>query len=97
VGASNKRVKPPKVNDAEITEDGCLIVDMNCKVYPHTSQAVFTPELVLRLIQEYGDIPPSDYNDYPGVPIVTEESVFAEKVSEKRTEKSEPEEKGGSE
>jgi hypothetical protein len=70
--------KQIKILDAEITEDGCIKVSFNSagKVYPHTADAIFTPEALLSLIEEYGDIPPAGDTDYPGVPIVDEDMIF---------------------
>lgn len=71
-------MKAPKIKDAEITEDGCLVITFNAasKVYPHTPKAIFTPDVLLGLVEEYAEIPPAQETDYPGIPIVTEEAVF---------------------
>lgn len=70
--------RPPKVADAEITEDGSIVVKFNGKLrpYPHTDTAIFTPELLLALVEEYSEIPPAGDTDYPGVPIVDHDGVF---------------------
>ncbi|HYF57172.1 MAG TPA: hypothetical protein VEA41_23180, partial [Salinarimonas sp.] len=54
--------KPLKVMDAEITEDGCIVVTFNAKFGPfhHTKKALFMPEALHALVEEYGVIPPAD-------------------------------------
>ena len=79
--------KPPKVMDAEISADGLLMVQFNQQVKPFTGKkAVFTPEALLRIIEEYGEIPDSEDledKDYAGMPHVDEADVFDdEKESE---------------
>ena len=73
-----ERLKEPKIRDAAITEDGCLLVTFNQKVYPHTADAIFTPEALLSLVEEYGEIPPASEADFPGIPVVDEEAIFDE-------------------
>jgi len=74
--------KPVKVVDAEISSDGYLMVTLNTKTraFAHTTKAVFTPEALLNLVQEYGEIPPASEvdKDYKGLPYVTEEAIFSE-------------------
>jgi hypothetical protein len=73
-----KLTKPPEVRNAEITDDGCLIVEFNIKLYPHTAKCVFTPEVLYGLAEDFGSIPPKEETDFPGIPIVTEESMMEE-------------------
>jgi hypothetical protein len=68
--------KPPKVKDAEITEDGCIVIDLGVKLYPHTTKVLFTPDVLLALAKDYGDIPPQDSNDFPGIPVVDVDGVY---------------------
>ncbi|MGI0149205.1 MAG: hypothetical protein ACREDF_06710 [Thermoplasmata archaeon] len=94
-----KRKKLPKIVDAAITEDGCLLVELNLKVYSHTSKALFTPEAILALIEEYAEIPPKEFNDFPGVPVVDAEFIFDDDPpdkngQEKKTGPDEKEENG---
>ncbi len=77
-GKGRDREKQPKVTGAEITDDGCIIVEFNYKLYPHTSKAIFEPEALLALAQEHGEIPKASETDFPGIPLVTEASVFDE-------------------
>lgn len=71
-----QREKVLKVTDAEITEDGSIVVTFNEKTGAVEKRAVFTPESLFALVKEYGDIPPKENTDYPGVPMVTEEAIF---------------------
>lgn len=75
--AARERRKDPKVNDATITEDGCIVVTMNQRIFQHTADILFTPDVLMALAEDYGVIPPKDYNDYPGVPVVDTDAVFA--------------------
>ncbi len=77
-GKGRERAKPPRVLGAEITDDHCIIIEFNYKLYPHTSKAIFEPEALLALAQEHGEIPARTETDFPGIPVVTEESVFAD-------------------
>ena len=74
-----KKEKDPKVKDAVITEDGCLIATFNIRIYPHTAQVIFTPDALLALAQDYGVIPPPGDTDFPGVPIVDHDSIYEER------------------
>lgn len=73
---AKKDEKPAKVKDAEITDDGCIVIDLGVKLYPHTTKVLFTPDVLLELAKDYGEIPPSDFNDFPGVPVVDFEAVY---------------------
>jgi len=66
-----------KVRDAEITEDGCLVVEFNIRIegFLHTKRAVLTPELLYACAME-GEIPPKEETEYPGIPHVDLENVF---------------------
>ena len=82
-----KLTKEPKVMGAEITDDGCIIIEFNTKLYPHTAKCIFPPEVLLGLAEDYGSIPPKDDTDFPGVPIVTEEAMLEEDGEEEDGEK----------
>lgn len=71
-----KLTKLPEVRNAEITDDGCLIVEFNIKLYPHTAKCVFTPEVLYGLAEDFGSIPPKEETDFPGIPIVTEDAMM---------------------
>lgn len=75
--------KSPRVVDAEITEDGYIVIEFNSasKVYPHTSKAVFSPEVLIWLVEKYGEIPPAEDTEYPGLPMV-DESILSEMMEE---------------
>jgi hypothetical protein len=79
--------KPPEVKNAEITDDGAIIVEFNMKLYPHTSRCIFTPELLYGLAEECGNIPPKEETDFPGIPIVTEEDLEPEDEEDDGKEK----------
>ena len=81
-----KEPKEPKVLDATITSDGCVIVQMNQKIYPHTKDILFTPQVLIDLAETYGIIMPRDNNDFPGVPVVDSDAVFAEDPNDKSGE-----------
>jgi hypothetical protein len=83
------RDKELKITDAEITEDGSIVVTFNAKTGAVEKRAVFTPEALFALVKEYGDIPPKESTDYPGVPMVTEEVIFDHEGAD--SEKSEEE------
>lgn len=78
-------MKNPKVQDAEITEDGALVVKFNRSVlYPQTKQVIFTPEALHAIAEDYGVMPEPDENDFPGIPIVTEEAIYEEEKDGKK-------------
>jgi hypothetical protein len=85
--------KEPKILDAEIIDDG-IIVELNKKLYPHTSKVILTSELVMALAEEYGEIPDEKDTDFPGIPIVDEEDVFDSAPVGPEDEEEEEEEDG---
>jgi hypothetical protein len=89
-----KEEKEPKVKDAEITEDGCIVIDLGVKLYPHTTKVLFTPDVLLRLAKDYGDIPPQDSNDFPGIPVVDLDGVYDEDDEEGEGDANEEKEEG---
>lgn len=87
-----KDEKPPVVRNAEITDDGCLIVEFDRKLTPgfhHTTKAIFEPEVLFGLTQDFGMIPPAAETDFPGLPIVTEEAMISAEEEEGESEKRE--------
>ncbi len=53
-------------------------MDLNYKIYPHTSKVIFTGDVLLDLAQEYAEIPEAESTDFPGIPVVTSKKVFEE-------------------
>lgn len=86
------RLKNPKVKDATITEDGSILIEFNEKIYPHTKSAIFTPQALLALVSEYGEIPPVGTNDFDGIPMVDYEDVFDDDDSPERNGEADEEE-----
>jgi hypothetical protein len=70
----------PRVTDAEITEDGALVVKFDRYVVKGKKKAVFMPEALFALVEEYGEI--ETEGDFAGLPCVSEESVFDEEEEE---------------
>ncbi len=69
--------KDPKINDAEITEDGHLLVTFNQACgFPSTRRILLEAEALFAIGEEYGNLMPEGYNDFPGVPVVSHDSVF---------------------
>lgn len=66
----------PRVTDAEITEDGALVVKFDRYVVKGKKRAVFMPEALFALVEEYGEI--ETEGDFAGLPHVSEESIFDE-------------------
>jgi len=66
-----------KVKDAEVTEDGLIMIEFNESLNPAfiSKKAVFAPEVLMALVMKYGVIPPKEETDYPGLPFVGGESV----------------------
>lgn len=75
---------PVKVKDAEITEDGLIIIEFNEKLTPSfvTNKAVFAPEVLIALAIRYGEIPPREETDYPGIPLVAPDKIDLEHINE---------------
>ncbi len=70
--------KEPVVLGAEITDDGCIVIEFNKKLYPHTKKCIFAPESLYSLAEK-ADIPPKDEeNEFPGIPLVEGEIRLAE-------------------
>jgi hypothetical protein len=69
-----------KVKDAEIGEDGCIMIEFNETLNPAfiSKKAVFAPEVLIALAIKYGVIPPREETDYPGLPFVGGENVHLE-------------------
>ena len=63
---------------AEVTDDGSIIIEFNQSVYPHTKKAIFTAEALFSLVEDYGEIPEKEDTDFPGVPLVDHEAVYAD-------------------
>lgn len=83
MGSKGKRKKELKVKNAEITEDGCLIIEMNDKFkMGNTNKILFPPETIFSLGEEYASMPPPNTTDYPGIPVVEEEDVFSDDEEE---------------
>lgn len=66
-----------KVKDAEVTEDGLIMIEFNESLNPAfiSKKAVFAPEVLMALAMRYGVIPPKEETDYPGLPFVGGENV----------------------
>ncbi len=81
--------KAPEVRGAEITDDGCIIIEFNKKLYPHTSKCIFAPEILWQLAQR-ADIPSPDEQseDFPGLPVCEGD------IEESEEEQSKPERNG---
>lgn len=73
-----------KVKDAEITEDGLIVITFNEDLNPtfSTKTAVFAPESLIALAMKYGVIPPREETDYPGIPFVGPEEIHLENFDE---------------
>jgi hypothetical protein len=66
----------PRVTDAEITEDGALVVKFDRYVVKGKKKALFMPEALFALVEEYGET--ETEGDFAGLPCVSEESIFDE-------------------
>jgi hypothetical protein len=66
-----------KVKDAEVTEDGLIMIEFNESLNPAfiSKKAVFAPEVLMALAMKYGVIPPKEETDYPGLPFVGGENI----------------------
>lgn len=77
MGSANKRKKPPLIVDAEITEDGMLVVELNVALPLGNSKKIILPaDTLVGLAEEHASIPPAADTDYPGVPVLAYEDVF---------------------
>jgi hypothetical protein len=65
----------PKITNAEITDDGAIIVKFDRNVVKGKKKAVFLPETLFDLAQEYGEI--ETEGDFAGLPFVYSESILA--------------------
>ena len=70
----------PRVTDAEITEDGSLVVKFDRYVSKGKKKVLFMAEALFALAEEYGEI--ETEGDFAGLPCVTEESIFDEEDGE---------------
>lgn len=94
MGAKDKRKKPPTIVDAEITDDGCIIITMNQAFKMGNSKKIMLPpETLFSLGEEYASMPPASETDYPGVPVIEEADVFSEAAEDEAQgeEEDEPE------
>ena len=66
-----------KVKDAEITEDGLIVLEFNESLNPtfNSKKVLFAPEVLIALAMKYGVIPPREETDFPGIPFVGGENV----------------------
>lgn len=71
--------KPVKVKyTTEITADGGIFVHFNQAVRSKKTKCYFTPEALFALAEEYGEIPETGFNDFPGELVVTEQAIFGD-------------------
>ena len=70
----------PRVTDAEITEDGCVVLKFDRYVVKGKKKALIMGEALFALVQEYGEI--ETEGDFAGLPCVTEEAIFDEDEEE---------------
>lgn len=97
MGAKNKRQKPIKILDAEITADGCVIVELNVALkMGNSKKLMLPPETVFALGEECASMPPAADTDYPGVPVVEETDIWEDEPDgAEEEEDGEGEEDGG--
>lgn len=74
--------KPAKIQNAEITDDGCIIIEFNkkMKANPMTKKAVFDPD-ILYAMTATADIPNPEDTDFPGLPLIDDEWAAKEEGS----------------
>ena len=74
--------KDPEVVQAEITDDGCIVVEFNKKLYPRISKCIFAPETLWSLAAK-ADIPEKDDDsEFSGIPFVEGEIEVSENGEE---------------
>ena len=83
MGAKNKRKKPPSIVDAEITDDGMLVIELNQAIPLGNSKKIILPaDTLMGLAEEYASMPPAADTEYPGVPVLEYWDVFSEDEEE---------------
>lgn len=92
MGAQNKRKKLPKILDAELTEDGMIVIEMNV-AFPmgNSKKIILPPETLLALGETYASMPAAADTDYPGVPVIQERDVFQDEGEDPDTGEEEDE------
>ncbi len=75
-------IKRLTVADAEITDDGALIVHFNQAFKPNTRRCVFTPEALFEIARDCSFWPGDDMTDIKGIPMVTEDSLYEDDEEE---------------
>jgi hypothetical protein len=64
----------PKITDAEITEDGAILIKFDRFPIKAKKRVLFYPEALFALAEEYAEI--ETEGDFAGYPAVYEEAIF---------------------
>jgi hypothetical protein len=64
----------PKITDAEITEDGAILIKFDRFPMKAKKKVLFYPEALFAIAQEYAEI--ETEGDFAGYPAVYEEAIF---------------------
>jgi hypothetical protein len=75
-------IKRLTVADAEITDDGAIIIQFNQAFKPNMRRCVFTPEALFEIARDCSFWPGDDMTDFKGIPMVTEDSLYDDEEGE---------------
>jgi hypothetical protein len=79
----------PKITDAEITEDGAILIKFDRFPMKSKKKVLFYPEALFALAQEYAEIETD--GDFAGYPAVYEEAIFPDEEESENPLDQEPE------
>jgi hypothetical protein len=69
-------IKRPTIVEAEITDDGQIIVEFNKAFRTDTRRCTFTADALIALAEEHSRFADSSETDFPEIPIVDVEDLF---------------------
>ena len=75
-------IKRLTVADAEITDDGAIIIQFNQAFKTNMRRCVFTPEALFEIARDCSFWPGDDMTDFKGIPMVTEDSLYEDDEEE---------------
>jgi hypothetical protein len=88
-------IKRPTIVDAEVTDDGQIIVEFNRAFRTDSRKCVFTAEALIALAEDHSRFPDPSETDFPEIPIVDEQDIFESDGDDGEADEEEGDDDGG--